>query len=246
MFKLFTTFLIVTCFGCQLIMAQDLLVITRPVRKPFYNPWKNCATINLTQLAVLEYRIGYERFLKPRKSLGIELAYKPEMGNTISMVVVGSNNMAPYQAAQSFTGLLSHKWFLTKEEDRRVSFYLETRFMLRYYEYAEKFYSQYNRKESKPSALMSGYHFVYALTEQLGCRIFLPSLGGTFVDLFAGLSFRIKSSNTQKTATCTLYHDGGNCDREKMLEVSDDSVPFEKADELVVSPQLGVKLGYAF
>ena len=208
---------------------------------------KHNMSLNVTQLAVGEFRVGYERLLGKRHSMGLELAYKPDFDNqNLSFVVLGNNTKAPYMASNSYTGFLNYRFYLTKKEYPRIRFFLEGKFMVRYLEYHDKVYSQYNPKESIPSDLESGYDHMYGGVLLFGTRLYVNPSRTIFLEAYAGFSIREAHLHTQIKSTCTLYSQGSKCDREHLQLASDDSTPFDNTTELRAAPQVGLKIGAAF
>ncbi len=115
--------------------------------------------------------------------------------------------------------------------------------MMRYMEYHEREYSQYNPKESIPSDFESGYDHIYGSFLLFGTRFYVNRARTFFLEAHAGFSVRKAYLHSQIKSTCTLYSQGGNCDLRHLQLASDDSKPFETTIELRGAPQIGLKMG---
>jgi hypothetical protein len=204
---------------------------------------KNHVSLNVSQLALQEFRVGYERNMGKRHSLELELAYKPDMGDSGINNYIGS---VPYLAGSSYSAFLGYKFFLTKRPYPRIRPYLEPKLLARYTEYQDKMYTNHDTRSSYPSHLESGYDKIYGGFFLAGSRFYMGRSRVLFFDVYAGLSLRVKYLSTQVSGACSYRFQGSTCNYEHLKSIQDESQPYDHTIDLQVAPQAGLKFGVAF
>ncbi|MBC7391313.1 MAG: hypothetical protein H7329_19085 [Opitutaceae bacterium] len=201
--------------------------------------FRNYVKLNITQLAMRELRVGYERAFSRKHSIGIGLAWKPAFSDQhISFNFLGSNR-SPYLGANSYTLLVNYKYFLGQHRARVVTF-LELKFMERYTQYENKIEEDNYGKSGYASSLTTGHNEIFGAMALFGFRTYLfPSKRG-FIDFYTGIGYRNKIMYTQYKSQCY------KCGEEYLYQVSDDSKPFKRTEIEIPTVHLGVDFGFTF
>ena len=116
-------FIILVLVNCTNIIGQDTLQVGSGKKQDKHEYKKNGIALNLTQLHIGEFKLGIERRISKRHSLGLEFSYKInkrdyyESGPTYQ-------NETPYIAVNAYSLGVSHQYVFAESSRKNILFIL--------------------------------------------------------------------------------------------------------------------------